>query len=224
MFLLSFSWACATVSLSRFALPLPSVESNLPLRLRNRSPPLRRYPTMDMLEPLSSPLFYHPHSCDYRPMKPLLYVLLSTHGDAATAAAAISPLFVLMLTPRLSTRPRPSWGCEMLSSSDSCVCYVSVCRAVPSPYPLPASRVPPRHVGVCVGRNQDQDRSFHANALCFNLRQPRRYDRGNCTFFALLTGNTNRIHAFNWFLCWSFKVEEHISFSRFLPDINICTG
>lgn len=100
MFLLSFSRACATVSLSRFALPSPSVESNLPLQLRNRSPPLRRYPTMDTLEPPLPPLFCHPHSHDYyRPMKPLLYVLLSTHDGTATATAT-SPLLVLVLTPR----------------------------------------------------------------------------------------------------------------------------
>lgn len=82
MFLLSFSRACATASLSRFALPSPSVESNLPLQLRNRSPPLRRCPTRWTRWSLSFSLslaLLVPHSRDYRPMKPLLCVLLLFH-------------------------------------------------------------------------------------------------------------------------------------------------
>lgn len=160
------------MSLSRFALPSPSVESNLPLQLRNRTPPPRRYPTMDTLESsLSHSLFHRfPHSCDYRPMKLSSVSSSSTHG----AAAAISPLLVLScaLTPRLYAPPPPGAARCYPRAIRACAMYPSV-RAVPSPYPLPASRVPPRHVGVCVGRNQDQDRSFHRGAPCSNLQDVR---------------------------------------------------
>lgn len=146
--MLPLSLASSPSRASERARAPPLLRRSSPLHVESEPPSLPRYRDRSILSPFLSDIRrwtrWNPSS--------LFLPLLNLHALNPRGCRPMRSLSLPSPVPPLPCLSARSWGSEMLSSSDSCVCYVSVCRAVATSPTCVA--FPCVNVGVCVSQSK----------------------------------------------------------------------